>query len=325
MMGDETPTIQYAATDQLPADDRLLYWDSYNASALVGLRTSSLAPEGLRARQANAALRNMHIAEIEGNDHMIERNPRLVSAYPKESVFACHLLRGNAYFVQNGRQYVVPQNSTILYDTRRPFVYGFLSDMHQLLIDIPIADLSQAWGLTESDLPLCLSPDAKLDAALAAELRRTTLGYMRCPTTAGAQALPETAHSLLRAMIQAGTGGHDAVDRSILHLLAAKRYIAEHICDPNLSTSDVAANVGVSVRHLNRLFALEQTSLGDYIWSRRAAGARHDLLNAPQGRVSIGEIAYRWGFSSQAHFSRMIASRYGKTPSEIRKLSSAPT
>jgi AraC-like DNA-binding protein len=35
-------------------------------------------------------------------------------------------------------------------------------------------------------------------------------------------------------------------------------------------------------------------------------------------KVSIGEIAFRWGFSSQAHFSRAIRARYDNSPTELR-------
>lgn len=317
MISDPAPTVRRATTDQVRADDRLAFWDAYNTSALIGLRTSSLSEGGLRARQANAALRDMHIAEIEANDHVIERNPRLVTEYPKDSVFACHLLSGTAYFVQNGKQYAVQQYGTIIYDTRRPFTYGFPSDMHQLLIDVPIAAMEE-WGIGPDDLPLSLSPAYALEGALAAEFRRTALGYLRHPSSAGADFLPGQTHTLLRAIVRTGTEGPGSLDRSVFHLLAAKRYIGEHLRESEMSPSTVAANVGVSVRHLNRLFAMEGASLGDYIWSQRAAGARHDLLNQPKASATICEIAFRWGFSSQAHFSRMIVSRYGQTPSEIR-------
>jgi len=33
----------------------------------------------------------------------------------------------------------------------------------------------------------------------------------------------------------------------------------------------------------------------------------------------VGEIAFRWGFSSPAHFSRTIAAAYGAPPSALRR------
>ncbi|MBF2937786.1 helix-turn-helix domain-containing protein, partial [Pseudomonas aeruginosa] len=51
---------------------------------------------------------------------------------------------------------------------------------------------------------------------------------------------------------------------------------------------------------------------------RRLERARQ-LLASPQGRrLDVAEVAYRHGFSSQAHFARAFKARYGMTPSEAR-------
>jgi len=317
------PFITCTSTDPVTARERLAYWDAYNAAVLIGLRTSTLSESGFTARQANGALHTMRIAEIAGNDHVIERSSRLVSAYPKDSVFACHLLKGRAYFIQGGGCLEVGAHETIIYDTRRPFTFGFLADMHELLIDIPVTELTACWGLSPDKLPLKVVPRPGMDSALGAELRRAFISFMRAPSIEEAEVLPSHTHTLLRAMVQPYVSDSQGADRSVFHVLAAKRYIAQNLADSGLTPSSVAVDVGVSVRHLNRLFASEGTSLADYIWAQRTARARHDLVTGSLKQVSIGEIAFRWGFSSQAHFARTIVARYGMTPTELRRQSTA--
>lgn len=50
-----------------------------------------------------------------------------------------------------------------------------------------------------------------------------------------------------------------------------------------------------------------------------ASNSPHRLLSSPQASgLDISEVAYRHGYSSQAHFARSFKARYGRTPSEVR-------
>jgi transcriptional regulator GlxA family with amidase domain len=72
------------------------------------------------------------------------------------------------------------------------------------------------------------------------------------------------------------------------------------------------------VRHLNRLFAREQTSLMHYVWERRLARCRRDLKDPLMAHRPIGDIALSAGFKDLAHFSRAYRARYGRSASEDR-------
>lgn len=314
-----SPCITHACTAPVAPGERLSYWDRYNAGALVGLRTMSQSPDGLLARQTNATLPAMSLADIAGNAHAVERSARLVGMYPKEAVFACHLVKGSALFIQGGKQFALAAGDTIVYDTRRPYTLAFLSDMQQFLIDIPAAELDAYWGVRVQELPLMIAPAGGVGAALGAQLRRTLRGYLQAPTVDGGIALPACTHAVLRTMAQYGLRGGAALPRSLLHLLAARMHVARHLGDPGLSPQDVARATGVSVRHLNRLFAREETSLAEHIWAQRTAMAYRELVHPGARRTPVGEIAFRWGFSSQAHFSRTIAANYGAPPSALRR------
>jgi len=315
----DSPCTTHASTAPVAPGDRLSYWDRYNAAALVGLRTTSPSPGGLLARQTNVALAAMRLADIAGNAHAIERSARLAGMYPKDAVFACHLVQGTAVFIQGGEQFALAAGDTIVYDTRRPYTLAFLSDMRQFLVDIPAAELDAYWGLRVDDLPLTIAPHGGVGAALGAELRRTLRGYLRAPTPESSITLPACTHTVLRTMAQSRLRGPDALPQSLLHVLAARMRVARRLRDPDLSPHDVARAIGVSVRHLNRLFAREGSSLAEHIWAQRAAMAYRDLVHPGAQPAAIGEIALRWGFSSPAHFSRTIAAAYGAAPSALRR------
>ncbi|HEX7984508.1 MAG TPA: helix-turn-helix domain-containing protein [Duganella sp.] len=313
------PALTHASTEPVPPGERLAYWDHYNAAALIGLRTTSQSRSGLLVSEVNTTLATMRVAEIKGNEHTIERCQRMVDLYPKESVFACHLVKGSAFFLQNGVTHMFHAGDTLVYDTRLPYVLGFLSEAHQLLIDIPVAELREWWGMRIDDLPLKIQPAGGLSAALGAELRRSLKSYLHAPSFAASISVPASVHTLLRAMAQPHVTGGGTVHQSIFHILAAKNYIAQQLSDPDLCPETVAKKVGVSVRHLNRLFAAEGRSVTEHIWALRASMAYRDLTSRGPKPSTIGEIAFRWGYSSQAHFCRAIAGRYGLPPSALRK------
>ena len=315
----DSPCITHACTAPVAPGERLSYWDRYSIDALVGLRTTSQSPDGLVARQTNVALPTMGLADIAGNAHAVERSARLVGMYPKDAVFACHLVKGTALFIQGGGQFALAAGDTIVYDTRRPYTLAFLSDMQQFLVEIPVAELDACWGLRVDELPLKIAPPGGVGAALGAQLRRTLRGYLQAPTLEGGMALPACTHTVLRTMAQSRLRGPGALPQSLLHILAARMHVARHLHDPDLSPHEVARATGLSVRHLNRLFAREGASLAEHIWAQRTAMAYRDLVRPGAQPAAVGEIAFRWGFSSPAHFSRTIAAAYGAPPSALRR------
>jgi AraC-like DNA-binding protein len=105
---------------------------------------------------------------------------------------------------------------------------------------------------------------------------------------------------------------------SASHLLSAKAFIAGHLGDPGLRVDVVARAAGVTPRHLSRAFAVEQTTVAQYILACRLERARADLISPQLAHLRIADIAFRWGFSSQAHFSRLFRARFSCSPSQAR-------
>ncbi|MFO1047099.1 MAG: GlxA family transcriptional regulator [Geminicoccaceae bacterium] len=109
-----------------------------------------------------------------------------------------------------------------------------------------------------------------------------------------------------------------AVERHGTHhpaLLAALEAMEATIETP-LSRGVVARQAGVSVRHLDRLFAskLGTTWHAAYLKLRLRQAAR--LLR--QSPLSLAQVAFATGFSSASQFSRAFRSTYGRPPGAWR-------
>jgi AraC-like DNA-binding protein len=99
-------------------------------------------------------------------------------------------------------------------------------------------------------------------------------------------------------------------------LFRAKRFIAQNLRNAELDVPSIAAAVHVSSSQLTRLFRDGGETLMRYVWSHRLALAAELLQQSGMTRLQIREIAYRCGFSSPAHFSRVFKERYGVSPKE---------
>lgn len=115
-----------------------------------------------------------------------------------------------------------------------------------------------------------------------------------------------------------------AIERAQPSLRAVRRreilqLVDAHIADPHLSPTWLAKRIGLSPRYVHALFDDQERSLGATILERRLALCRDALLDARNARSSITEIAFRFGFSSSSHFSRVFRQAFGISPRDLRR------
>lgn len=94
-----------------------------------------------------------------------------------------------------------------------------------------------------------------------------------------------------------------------------KNYIECYITDYDLSPSTIAAAFEISPRYLHKLFENEKVSVSQWIIDRRLTRSANDLLNE---KISVTETAFKWGFNSVGHYSRVFKNKFGVTPSIYR-------
>ncbi|MFC7050092.1 AraC family transcriptional regulator [Emcibacter nanhaiensis] len=99
------------------------------------------------------------------------------------------------------------------------------------------------------------------------------------------------------------------------HVKAAMDFMQANLHSP-LSVSDIAQQVGVSVRSLQegfrRFMDITPTS---YLCQIRLE-AVHAELSSAENRLPIYEVATKWGFSHLGRFSALYRKTYGRLPSE---------
>jgi AraC-like DNA-binding protein len=97
-------------------------------------------------------------------------------------------------------------------------------------------------------------------------------------------------------------------------------FIQRRLGDPGLGPGMIAEAHAISTRYLHRLFQERGETVAGWIRQRRLDRCRRDLADPLQHHRPVHAIARTWGFSSNAHFSRLFRAAYGMTPGEFRAL-----
>ena len=97
-----------------------------------------------------------------------------------------------------------------------------------------------------------------------------------------------------------------------------QKVIDESLSQPGLSPLGLANRLNISVRHLYRLFEAQDDSVCRYIQRARLKRSADDLANPFLRGESITAIAYKWGFTDSAHFSRSFKKQFEVSPKAFR-------
>jgi AraC-like DNA-binding protein len=101
-------------------------------------------------------------------------------------------------------------------------------------------------------------------------------------------------------------------------LSRVEQFIEDHLPEPTMGPTEIANAVGISVRHLHRLFLQKDSTVAEYIRERRLERCQTDLCDPRFSDRNITEISFFWGFSDSAHFSRCFKQRFGVSPRLFR-------
>jgi AraC family transcriptional activator of tynA and feaB len=93
--------------------------------------------------------------------------------------------------------------------------------------------------------------------------------------------------------------------------------VKDRFADPGLRPRDVAAEAGISLRYLQKLFTQRGSTCSGFIDSLRLDHAAHLLRRRALARTRqpISEIAYAIGFNDYSYFSQKFRRRFGYAPS----------
>ena len=119
----------------------------------------------------------------------------------------------------------------------------------------------------------------------------------------------------LRADERTLTSGTSSV--RVAHLTRIEAFVRRNLGNNDLSPEAIARGCGMSTRYLHELFRDTNQTVGSWVRDQRLEACREALADASNA-ATVAEIAYRWGFSDQAQFSRSFKAHFGVSPKEYK-------
>jgi len=127
----------------------------------------------------------------------------------------------------------------------------------------------------------------------------------------------ESSSALLKLCLISLMGQHDDLSRSEL-CESVLSYIRQQYSDAALTNGAIAENFSYHPFHLSRLIKRETgKSLHEYLIYYRLQMAKNYLITT---KFEISQIAWRCGFNSAAHFTKIFKASSGMTPKEYRRI-----
>lgn len=293
--------------------DRVAYWVDGLSGAIAHVECEPRRDEPFFAKIRAGAAGEFRGATYSSVAQIFTRSPRKIAQRPIDTFTLGVQLAGHGFGSQDGRDVVLRPGDLVLYDTTRPFRLAFDSRFERTTLIFPRAALLRRLGAVERFigrridgttgvggllLPLVRELPAHLDTIPAATRERIT-------------------NNLLDLIATALLSDEGAPLSTGMTLVRVKLWIETHLGE-DLSTQRIASACRLSVRHLNRLFEREGTSIMRYVWDRRLTRCHRDVTDPTMRGRRVGEIAFAAGFNDLSHFSRAYRARYGRTARETR-------
>jgi AraC-like DNA-binding protein len=266
------------------------------------------------------ALRQLKLCDVVCDPICIDRSKAHIDDDGIDDVLLMFQLAGEVYVGQNEQEFVVRQGDLAVLRADRPYRVAYQQPCRRLFMCVPKREFLPRVG---SDLAL---PAFR-------QLHKTPLGrivsslMMSVATDANhlddrdGQTIAESVldmlarlmrHGARRAMIAPGGDAARVTDKAF-------DFMEKHFADPELTPAQIADAIGISVRYLHTVVSATGTTVGKWLWERRLLACYEALQNPLIADTTITEIAFKFGFSDAAHFSRAFKSRFGLTPSDVRK------
>ncbi|GAB3142425.1 helix-turn-helix domain-containing protein [Micromonospora sonneratiae] len=311
-------------TDVLPTKDRQAWWQEWSRQTIVPTTMQFDQDGDYRAAFRCIDLGGVRVSWMSYQSMRYHRSAKLVRQSDPEFFYLAVNLAGRLGVALADREAVLDVRELTLYDTSRP-MHGRISDEGraavQVLVQVPRSLVSLPANSVDRLIGVRLPGRAGMGGLLTAYLVGL-IEQARCYQPGDAVRLSTATVDLATALLahHLDVGGHvssEAHQRVLRYRI--DNFIQRHLGHPGLSPAMIATAHGISQRYLYKLFHAEDLTVAAWIRHCRLERCCRDLADPRLRTRPIHTIAARWGFSSNAHFTRLFRAVYQLTPGEFRQ------
>lgn len=308
------------STDNVEARDRLSYWVEAVCNTYVQLDCDTPKFDGpfhgtIEANQ----LATLGLSRVTSSPQWVKRTPAKIARATEDYFLVSIQTMGRGKIVQDGRAADLSPGDFALYDSTRPYELIFEGPFQQHVLQLPGAVLRSRLRDTQALTARKVSGERGAGHLMIGMIN-TLAADIDTLESASVAAIAESVENILVAGLCSLPGASDPAGSQFtsFHLDQIKAYALQRLRDPKLSVNMIAAHLRLSQSTIYRAFAGEPCSLHSWIWNQRLDGAKREICDPAQCHRTITDIAFGFGFSDAAHFSRIFRTRFGCSPRELR-------
>ena len=297
---------QLFSTDLLPASDRIDAWQ-WNAQRICGDCRIQLPKASFHGSIEIRDIAGLPLTRFSSSALSFWKWPFESASAQNRSCLVITQIAGSRQYLQGGKEILLKPGDSTIIDTSIPWSSSCDTDCVRLYLRVP------RW-IMQDRLQIRQIPTAQKivggNAPGAILSRFSQSLYDEAAWMKGEELAAALDHyfDVLTACIRG-----DAAQPATVPELKARilRFIESNLAEQTLSPSAIAHAIGISVRHLHRVFSATGCTVGDYIRISRLDQCRKDLANPRLQEKSITEIAFARGFCDAAHFSHSFRKQFG--------------
>lgn len=304
--------IEHFATNEVIQQERLEFWNRIASETFCGLSIDS-EREIFDAEMWRWSMGDITMIRPRSPNAVVQRNARIARA-GGDRVMLHFQHAGSCLHTQANKIYHLRAGDAILTDSNEDYRVDLSSDNVMLVVEMPRDAISERMpGLNDalSHKIAGETPSSRLLHDFVLSLWRQ--GDQSHADPERAKGVTDVFYNLLAMAL---TDKNVSVQNDSLLINRLTALVNARICDPDFRPSDLADELGVSIRTVQNAFATIGETPSAYILNKRLAHAADRLVAAPQ--LSVTSIAYESGFNDCSYFTRCFKHKYGAAPTAYR-------
>jgi AraC-like DNA-binding protein len=237
---------------------------------------------------------------------------------PEDIVALQLVLRGKEEVRFAGEEFLLRPGDILVWDSLRPMDFKVVEQLHKLSVILPLSRLRNWLPNRWQSIRRVIAPDSGAARLLSSYLQ-SLAPRKAVDGINNSDALIETTIGLLVNALELEPARSADCMREV-QLERVRSYIDEHLSEPDLAPSKIAAANRISVRYLHWLFESIGTTVTQFVIRERLERCRRDLGNPMMRNRKIADVAFSWGFSDVTHFNRRFKTEFGMSPRLFSKM-----